>query len=70
MCVSPMSTPITSPKSGRTSNSARGRPPSESSEPAPRTMPSAISSETTLLTVAELSPEARVSSTRLAPCWW
>src|ERR1700733_1982766 len=43
----------------------RGRPPSESTEPASTTIPSLISSRITLLTDAVLSPVASLRSCRL-----
>ncbi len=69
MWVSPMSTPTTCPYRERTRSTERGLPPSELSSPASSTRPSAIRSETTLLTVAELSPNTRLSLLRLVGPW-
>src|ERR1700685_2902166 len=49
-------------------SSARGRPPSESTEPASVTMPSPMNSRTTLLTEAVLRPVAQLRSRRLQGC--
>ena len=68
MWVSPMSTPSAYPNPGRAASTVRGRPPSESAEPASATRPSAIRSDTTLLTAAELIPASRASSGRLTAC--
>ena len=65
MRVSPTSMPTTYPWSGLMRSRTRGRPPSESTEPASITMPSWISSRITLLTEAELSPVASLRSCRL-----
>ena len=49
-------------------SSARGRPPSDSARPVSLTMPSSISSRTTLVTEAVLRPVAALSSC-LVPDW-
>ncbi len=64
--VSPTSMPIMWPLCGLTRSRVRGRPPTESTLPASSTSPSAISSETTLLTDPELRPVAGPSENRLS----
>ena len=63
--VSPISTPMTYPYSGFISSRPRGRPPSESTDPASMRMPSSSRSRTTMLTEAELNPVISTSSFRL-----